>query len=287
MIGKRHNLYYLVGLVVLIGLESNIFFPKLWYIHVAIWTIVLLLARWQIGSFQVTGWYRGVGSLVIPGSTMLFFVEIPVWQHVYAVIFSILIAYLFYWIKNYITNPNNEKTTLLFALCSVFFTVALALGLHIFFRIPTYYTAAAAIILISIFPFELTIKLRQKSLASAVVNNTQLKRAVSIWFNQSVKKGYLQELIKFKLPQKGIFSRIKVSRFKLVLLFISLELYLAVITLPVNIVVSSALVVVILYALVSLLQYAQLKVLNQNLVYHYMGLSIFLVILILVTAQWS
>lgn len=285
---KRYNLYFPAGLVVLLGLETSIHFPKWWYIHLIIWALVLLLARLQLGRFKVTAWYRVVGSLIVPGSAMLFFIDIKVWQHIYAVILSLLIAYLFYWLNNYLTNPNDEKTTLLFSLSSIFFTIALALGLHIFFRLSTYYTLGVIFILIAVFPIELILSLRRDSNAANIIaEKVRLKSVVSMWFNQSTKKAFLQQIIKFNWLKKRFWSRIRVSRFKLLLLLLCIELYLIVITLPVNIIVSASLVTVVIYSLVSLLQYAQLNLLKRSLIFRNLGISLFLVLIILITAQWS
>ncbi len=285
---KRYNFYLLAGLAILLGLEFSIYQPKFWYIHLVTLGVIQLLARLQIGDFKINGWYRVVNSLVVPGIGMLFFINITIWQHFYVIILAILVAYLFYWLKIYITNPNSDKPTLIFSLSSIFFTIALALGLHIFFRLSIAYTAGVVFLLIVYFPVELVISLRQGSAGTNFVSdNLKLKRSVSLWFKQSIKKGYLQQPITFKWLNKGFFKHIQITRFKLLLLLLSLELYLIIINLPVNIVVSSAVVTVILFSLVSLLQYAQLKLLNRNLIIRYLGASLFLVIIILITAQWS
>ena len=277
----------------ILATELIIFTPdKWWLITLGLGVALISLTKYATRLYKIKGAFSSLILIIIPGIGFLFFIEIPIWQHLVGLALGVVVFNYFYRLIKIITN-NDFSNNITLPLANIFFATGLSLGLEIIFQFSLLGSLGVLLILTFLFPQGLSFEKKPpKSLAKSIILKLPitagLSRQVDFWFTRSLKHNELNELIPLAIIKwLALKSYLQVNKFRLLLSLVLVEAFVVVSALPSNILVGSSIITIVIFSIFYLINLHYMGLFKKTLAFRYIGFSLLFIFVIIISARWS
>ncbi len=286
----------LSGVATFGALAFVIEFPVYWYVSFG---ALFLFLIWMVcvsvrGSYRLTQPVLGIVSIIVPAVAVLFLVRDSFWQYVYAIGVACTVMYYFVFISYGNTGYGRAKATgLVLLLANIFFASGASVGISAFFSVSRVIATVVFAVFISLFPRWFVVVRGESNTASGSGQldfGDSAKRLIktSVWLRGQLLVGarqHVDDMGRFVMPIVEFTKRDSVVSWMLTLMFV--EIFIIVTILPVGIFTSASVVTVVAFCAISLVQLNHLNLLRRGFVMRYIGMCAIVILLVLLSAQWS
>lgn len=259
-----------------------------------VFVALISLVKYLTRQYRIKGVFSSLTLIIMPGIGFLFFIEIPIWQHLVGLALAVVVFYYF----NILTKMMAKKDFshyITLPLANIFFVVGFSLGLEMIFQVSLLGSLGVLLGLTFLFPQGL--KFRKKP-SKSLVKSTEsslpitglsgLSRYVDFWFTKSLKHNELNNLLPLAaIKWLDVKTYLQVNKFRLLLSLVLVEAFVVVSALPSNIFVGSSIITIVIFSVFSLINLNYVGLLKKTLALRYVGFSLVFIFVIIISARWS